>query len=110
MLDKGRNKTVQRVIEQIGFVIRGLCEALAAAAAGAKTDRSMQTEKIVMGDFECASSMFEFLVSDAVRQQDRLRVLDLNQDVANSRSALIERHDFNAREQSGGVQPLLRFE
>ena len=78
------------MIEQPRLLVGGLGQAFAAAAPNSKTERPAKPEQIVVRDLDRAASMFEFLITGAVCQQDRLRFLDLNQNGPDSGHALIE--------------------
>src|ERR1051326_7889183 len=98
------------MIEQPRLAICRLRQPFPAASPYAETDRARQPEQIVMRNLCGAARSFEFLVTDAIGQQNRLRIFNLDQKIANSRQSLIERDDFNPAEQARRVQLPLAFE
>jgi hypothetical protein len=61
-------------------------------------------------NLERPSQSFEFLISDAVCQQDRLRIFDLNQQISHAAPRFRERNDIDPAEQSCCIQTLLSLE
>src|SRR5262245_4363052 len=89
---------------------RRLGQTLAAAAAKAEAEGSIKAEQIIVRDFKSSAHTLELLISDTVCQQNGLRIFDLNQNVPGSRQSLVQSDDFNAAEQSHGIEALLCFE
>src|SRR5207253_6559312 len=65
---------------------------------------SIEAEQIVMRDLDCPPGAFEFLISDAVRQHNRLRVLYLDQQVSCAGARFQKCHDVDSAEQPGCVR------
>ena len=91
MFHKRRKEAINLVIEKPGLLIRRLSEPLAAAAACTKVYGTVQAEQIAVRNLKRPTQVFELLITNAVREQDRLGIAAEKEGrVRPARSALAE--------------------
>src|SRR5262245_56118036 len=80
------------------------------ASTKAKTDPAIQPKQVAVGYFNRPAKCLPSLLADAVCQQYRRGVFQLNEKISQSRKVLLQRHDFHAVKQSRRVKTLLALE